>query len=176
MSLKLRKWQAEAIKKAVDWCETGEQLFLTDVAWRRKTIFASALAKQLLDAGKIERVIAIAPRKQVTSQWGDEFKIVTGRPMMRVLSSENGVDGYGLDLCLTWQSVDGLLPSLQAICQNFKTMVICDEHHHAAVSKTWGDNAEVAFKDASCLLVLSGTPVALMVLSLSGLNIISMVA
>ena len=160
LSLKLRKWQAEAIKKAVDWYETGEQLFLTDAApGAGKTIFASALAKQLLAAGKIERVIAIAPRKQVTSQWGDEFKIVTGRPMMRVLSSENGVDGYGLDLCLTWQSVDGLLPSLQAICQNFKTMVICDEHHHAAVSKNWGDNAEVAFKDASCLLVLSGTPV-----------------
>ena len=75
LSLKLRKWQAEAIKKAVDWYETGEQLFLTDAApGAGKTIFASALAKQLLDAGKIERVIAIAPRKQVTSQWGDEFK------------------------------------------------------------------------------------------------------
>ena len=159
MSLKLRKWQVEAIKKAIEWYDTGERLFLADAApGAGKTIFASALVKQLLDQGKIERVISIAPRSQVTSQWGEEFKFVTGRPMMRVLSSENDIDGYGLDLCLTWQSVDGLLPGLQAICQNFKTLVICDEHHHAAVSKNWGDNAEKAFKDASYLLVLSGTP------------------
>ena len=78
---------------------------------------------------------------------------------MRVVSSEGDIDGYGLDLCLTWQSVDGSLPGLQAICQNFKTLVICDGHHHAAVSKNWGENADVAFKDAAFRLVLSGTPI-----------------
>ena len=137
MSLKLRKWQAEAIQKAEAWYASGEKTFLTDAApGAGKTIFASALADRLIKKGTIERVISIAPRSQVTKQWGEEFTFVTGRPMMRVMSSESGVDGYGLDLCLTWQSVDGLLPSLQAICQNFKTLVICDEHHHAAVVRT----------------------------------------
>ncbi len=160
LSIKLRKWQIEAKQKAVDWYQSGERLFLAEAApGAGKTIFAAALAKELIQTGKIERVIAIAPRTQVATQWGEEFTAVTGRPMMRVLSSESGVDGYGLDLCLTWQSVDGLLPSLQAICQNFKTLVICDEHHHAAVSKNWGDSADVAFKSAVSLLVLSGTPV-----------------
>ena len=159
MSLKLRKWQAEAIQKAEAWYASGEKTFLTDAApGAGKTIFASALADRLIKKGTIERVISIAPRTQVTTQWGEEFTFVTGRPMMRVMSSESGVDGYGLDLCLTWQSVDGLLPSLQAICQHFKTLVICDEHHHAAVSKNWGENADV-LADAACLLVLSGTPV-----------------
>ena len=113
LSIKLRKWQIEAKQKAVDWYQSGERLFLAEAApGAGKTIFAAALAKELIQTGKIERVIAIAPRTQVATQWGEEFTAVTGRPMMRVLSSESGVDGYGLDLCLTWQSVDGLLPSL----------------------------------------------------------------
>ncbi len=160
MPINLRKWQEECNQKAVDYYAAGFDTFLVEAApGSGKTIQAADLAQRLIELFNVERVVAIAPRSLISSQFSDEFKLVTGRHMMRVVSSEGDIDGYGLDICLTWQSVDGLLPGLQAICQNFKTLVICDEHHHAAVSKNWGENADVAFKDAAFRLVLSGTPI-----------------
>ena len=39
---------------------------------------------------------------------------------------------YGLDICVTFQAINGCLEGLQAICRNFKTLVIADELHHAS--------------------------------------------
>ena len=38
-------------------------------------------------------------------------------------------------------------------------MVICDEHHHAAVKAAWGMSADGAFKNAKYVLILTGTPI-----------------
>jgi hypothetical protein len=38
-------------------------------------------------------------------------------------------------------------------------LVICDEHHHAAIKAAWGTSADSAFKDAAFSLILTGTPV-----------------
>jgi superfamily II DNA or RNA helicase len=38
-------------------------------------------------------------------------------------------------------------------------LVICDEHHHAAVEAAWGADANDAFHDAKYVVVLSGTPI-----------------
>ena len=37
--------------------------------------------------------------------------------------------------------------------------MICDEHHHAAVTAAWGKSADSAFTDAAYVLVLTGTPI-----------------
>ena len=47
----------------------------------------------------------------------------------------------------------------QGVCRTSKTLVICDEHHHAAVEAAWGSKADSAFVDAKYALVLTGTPV-----------------
>ena len=41
-------------------------------------------------------------------------------------------------------------------------MVICDEHHHAAITAVWGKSAGDAFKNARFVLILTGTPIRLM--------------
>jgi superfamily II DNA or RNA helicase len=38
-------------------------------------------------------------------------------------------------------------------------LVICDEHHHAAIEAAWGESANSAFAAASYVLILTGTPV-----------------
>ena len=38
-------------------------------------------------------------------------------------------------------------------------MVICDEHHHAAVTAAWGTGANTAFTNAKKVLILTGTPI-----------------
>ena len=162
MNIQLRPWQSEAITKALSWLldPAGGKHFLINAApGAGKTLCASAIAQQLLSKGEIDRVIVIAPRAEVVNQWADDFRRVTGRFMTKVTGRDQDVASMGLDVCATWAAVQGLLDALQAVCQAQRTLVICDEHHHAAVQAAWGDSADSAFHAARFVLVLTGTPI-----------------
>ena len=45
------------------------------------------------------------------------------------------------------------------MCQASRVLVICDEHHHAAVEAAWGESADGAFAQAMFALILTGTPI-----------------
>lgn len=160
-NINLRPWQAQAIKKALAWLTGGaDRHFLINAApGAGKTICASVIAHELVKRDEIERVIVIAPRAEVVRQWADEFKIVTGRPMTKVTGAHGGIEDYGTDLCATWSAIQGLQDGFQQVCRSARTLVICDEHHHAAVEAAWGEKADSAFTDAKYVLVLTGTPI-----------------
>ena len=63
------------------------------------------------------------------------------------------------DICATWAAISDLLPEMQAICERSRTLVLCDEHHHAAISAAWGIGADHAFAKATFVIALTGTPV-----------------
>lgn len=157
----LRPWQAQAIQKAEQWfLDRGNKHFLVNAApGSGKTICASVIAKRLIDKGVVERVIVIAPRTEVVRQWGRDYCEITGRHMTKVTGADGDVSDYGNDLCATWAAIQALSEPFQYICQNFKTLVICDEHHHAAVEAAWGSEAGGAFAEASFALILTGTPI-----------------
>ncbi len=158
----LRAWQSAAVGKALKWLtETAiDRHFLINAApGSGKTICASVIAKRLLELGEIERVIVIAPRAEVVRQWGDEYRFVTGRHMTKVTGADGDVSDFGLDLCATWSAIETLQDAFQTVCQQYKTLVICDEHHHAAVEAAWGEDANDAFHAAKYVLILSGTPI-----------------
>lgn len=162
MELKLRPWQAEAIAKATAWLldKREDRHFLINAApGAGKTLVSCALAKLLLEAGEIDRVIVIAPRSEVVNQWSNDFHWVTGRHMEKVTARDGDITSMQLDVCATWAAVQGLLPELQAVCRAAKVLVICDEHHHAAVEAAWGVAADGAFADAKFALILTGTPI-----------------
>lgn len=156
----LRPWQAECTTKALQWLRSNKQPFLVNAApGAGKTICASVIAKELLDSKEIDRIIVIAPRREVVRQWAKEFKIVTGRPMVKVTGADEEIEDLGIDLCATWHAVKSLLDAFQAVCRSARTLVICDEHHHAAVEAAWGRGAGGAFAEARHVLILSGTPI-----------------
>lgn len=158
----LRAWQSEATTKALKWLldKKADRHFLINAApGAGKTICASVIAKRLIEIGEVERVIVIAPRSEVVKQWGDEFKFVTGRHMTKVTGADGDITDFGLDLCATWAAIQSLQDAFQAVCKQAKTLVICDEHHHAAVEAAWGAKANDAFHDAKFVLVLTGTPI-----------------
>jgi superfamily II DNA or RNA helicase len=162
MSIKLRKWQEEALHKAMDWLVTNrtDRHFLINAApGAGKTLASCAIAKALMDIGEIERVIVIAPRSEIVNQWADDYRFVTKRHMAKVTAADGEIAALSLDVCATWSAIQGLLPELQAVCRASKTLVICDEHHHAAVEAAWGDGADGAFEAAKFVLVLTGTPI-----------------
>jgi superfamily II DNA or RNA helicase len=160
--LTLRQWQSEAIDKAINWLlktATDRHFLINAAPGAGKTICASVLAQKLIDEGEIDRIIVIAPRAEVVRQWAEEFKFVTGRTMTKVTNASEDVEDYGVDLCATWGAVQGLLDGFQQVCLNNRTLVICDEHHHAAVEAAWGAGANGAFSSARFVVVLTGTPI-----------------
>lgn len=163
IDLNLRPWQADAIKKAEEWLlmpDGGKHFLINAAPGAGKTICASVIAKQLYQYGEIDRTIVIAPRAEVVRQWSDEFKFVTGRTMMKVTGADQkDIEHYGLDLCATWAAIESLLDGFQSICLSSRTLVICDEHHHAAIEAAWGRGANGAFANAKFVLVLTGTPI-----------------
>lgn len=162
MQTKLRPWQVEALNKALRWLlvERKDRHFLVNAApGAGKTIAACAIAKELIDRGEIDRVVVIAPRAEVVNQWAEDFRRVTGRFMTKVTGRDQDIESLGMDLCATWSAVQGLLDALQAVCRSARVLVICDEHHHAAVQAAWGSGTDSAFADAAFALVLTGTPI-----------------
>ena len=61
-----------------------------------------------------------------------------------------------------WSVLSNIQDQIDLICKKYKTFVICDEHHHALL-KHLGESANSAFKNARYCLVLTGTPLEVMV-------------
>ncbi len=160
--VKLRPWQEEALQKAIDWLlsKRVDRHFLINAApGAGKTIAACAIANALFARNEIDRVIIIAPRSEVVNQWARDFNFVTHRPMLKVTAIENDIGALDMDVCATWAAIQGLSDQFRSVCMSKRTMVVCDEHHHAAVEAAWGASAGSAFSDAAFVLVLTGTPI-----------------
>jgi superfamily II DNA or RNA helicase len=160
--VKLRPWQEAALEKSLDWLlkKRSDKHFLINAApGSGKTIAACAIANALLAREAIERIIVIAPRSEVVNQWSLDFYQVARRPMIKVTAAEGDVGAFDMDVCATWAAVQGLSMAFRSICTKSKTLVICDEHHHAAIEAAWGKSADSAFVDAAFVLVLTGTPI-----------------
>ena len=158
MNIKLRDWQKEAATKCLKWyTQNKDNKFVINAApGTGKTICSISIVNELIKQDQIDRVIVIAPLGTVVKQWADKYKDLTGRWMQK--TTELGED-KGIDICCTWASVKNLLDGFQKICNEKRTMVICDEHHHAAVQAAWGMSADGAFKNAKYVLILTGTPI-----------------
>lgn len=162
MNLKLRPWQFDALNKALKWLldDRADRHFLINAApGAGKTLASCAIALELINRNEIDRVVVIAPRAEVVNQWSEDFRWVTGRFMGKVTARDGDIGALGMDVCATWSAVQGLMPELQAVCRTSRVLVICDEHHHAAVEAAWGAGADGAFADAAFVLVLTGTPI-----------------
>ena len=79
--------------------------------------------------------------------------------MFKITSSDGDSAGIYDDVCATWSAVEGLKEIFNDLCRSKKTLVICDELHHAAVEAVWGKSANQSFIDAAYVLMLTGTPV-----------------
>jgi len=155
----LRQWQTEALHKALKWLveqRTDKHFLINAAPGAGKTIAACTIAKSLIELGEIDRVIVIAPRVEVVRQWASHFFHVTDRYMGKVTGSDDSIE---IDVCATWAAVQSLEDAFNTVCKSSRVLLICDEHHHAAVQAAWGTGASKAFADAKFVIVLTGTPI-----------------
>ena len=160
--IKLRPWQEQALSKSLDWLlkkRTDKHFLINAAPGSGKTIAACSIANALLAREEIDRVVVIAPRSEVVNQWAADFHRITQRAMLKVTAAAGDIGSLSLDVCATWAAVEGLSEQFKEICNNSRTLVICDEHHHAAVQAAWGSGANDAFAQARYVLILTGTPI-----------------
>jgi superfamily II DNA or RNA helicase len=158
----LRNWQQGALNKCLRWLlETRiDRHFLINAApGAGKTVAACVIADELMKRGEIEQVIVIAPRAEIVNQWSRDFQQITGQFMMKVTGSDSDIVNLDVSFCATWAAVQGLGSAFTTLCQGSKVLVVCDEHHHAAIDAAWGSSADSAFKDAKFVIILTGTPI-----------------
>ena len=98
MTIKLRPWQNDCVKKSLKWLieDREDKHFVINAApGSGKTITACVIADELLEKDEIDRVVVIAPRKKIASQWAKDFKFVTNRFMGKITSSDPDASDYG---------------------------------------------------------------------------------
>ena len=150
----LREWQQQAKE---DFLSCGKPDFLLAATpGAGKTTFALDLARDLLAAGQIERVMVVVPSDTLRQQWadhGDEF----GVPLMPV-SDPADYDKAGYRGCVvTYQQLRGGAQLVRRVTRR-PTLAILDEIHHAGERRSWGDDLRAAVELATYRLALTGTP------------------
>lgn len=156
MTLLLRHWQQRCIETALNRYSTTSHFFCQATPGAGKTRMAAALARCLLDLGKIDLVFCFAPSCQVVEGFRSTFATVLGRR----LDGQIGAVGAAF----TYQAMENKDESFWQLLNDFRVLVVFDEIHHCAghdplLSNAWGQQILHRIQDrAAFTLALSGTP------------------
>jgi len=156
----LREWQKAAASK---FHESGAEDFLIQATpGAGKTTAGLTIAKDLLDAGQIERVVVLVPTDHLRTQWGKnaskhgihlDYKFDASH-----YTASKGERKELKGMVLTYAQV-AIKPDLYRIHTGKEdTLVILDEIHHAGEHRSWGGALNKAFGIAKFRLALTGTP------------------
>ncbi|WP_412540084.1 DEAD/DEAH box helicase family protein [Longispora sp. K20-0274] len=157
----LRAWQ----KRLLSTYDASTRQAFTIVACpgAGKTRGAVFLAVRLLNAGVINQIIVVCPSITLRYQWSNAFNEFNVRidpepsnGSSYLYNARNYPHGYAVTYATIGRVTNG--GRHKTACENDRTMVIFDEVHHSAEGKSWGDGVFEAFKSASRVLCLSGTP------------------
>ena len=153
---RLRAWQESALSQ---YLNTDPRDFLcVATPGAGKTTFALRIARELLSARTVRRVIVVAPTEHLKVQWADAAAKVGIQLDPGLGGSKRGRSRDYDGLAVTYAGVAMRPYHYEALVDNKSSLVILDEIHHAGDSKSWGDAVSQAFRDATRRLSLTGTP------------------
>ncbi|MEH6596577.1 MAG: superfamily II DNA or RNA helicase [Oleiphilaceae bacterium] len=155
--MKLRKWQASCINKALKQYSSGNNHFLAlATPGAGKTLMASELADQLLKNNLIDLIICFSPSSIVSQDFSQSLQLRINERFDGLL----GAKGHSV----TYQSLQYLDDNFWQLFERFRVFVIFDEIHHCAGSNidnanAWGEQIILNIQDkAKFTLALTGTP------------------
>jgi superfamily II DNA or RNA helicase len=153
LTTSLREWQERALVAMRAWSSGS---FLVSAApGAGKTRPALVLARELLRARAVQRVVVVCPTTPLTRQWAQ----AAGRlglhlvPDAGELRPPRDFDG----IAVTYARVAGVAERWSRQCSP-GTLVIADEAHHLGEDLAWGEGFTQALGGAARWLLLSGTP------------------
>jgi len=164
----LRGWQADSFDDYQRKVRQGQRSYLTvacpAAGKTRSTLYQ---AKWLIDEGLIDRIVVVVPNRTIKRTWKstawDKFKIALAQDYGNASYSAkqaqvtNGTSG----VVVTYSQVASALgvEVFRRLVSSTKTLVVLDEAHHMAESRSWGDACLKAFEHAAFYILLSGTPI-----------------
>jgi superfamily II DNA or RNA helicase len=149
----LRAWQEQALVAMRAW--SAGPFLLSAAPGAGKTRPALQLARELLRAGVVRRVVVVCPTTPLTRQWA----AVAARlgvhlaPDAAQLRPPADFDG----VAVTYARVASAAERWARQC-SAATLVIADEAHHLGDELAWGEGFARAFAATDRWLLLSGTP------------------
>src|SRR6476469_4140770 len=123
-----------------------------------KTTFALTVAAELLGRRVVDRITIVAPTEHLKRQWA-EAGARAGIPIDPAYAAGKGKtsqDYVGIAVTYAGVAVNPLAMRIRT--DNYKTLVILDEVHHAGDALSWGEGVREAFQPATRRLALTGTP------------------
>ncbi|MGD7786773.1 DEAD/DEAH box helicase [Propionibacteriaceae bacterium Y1700] len=152
----LRAWQ----QAALDLYRQSEPRDFLAVATpgAGKTSFALTVAADLLQRRIIDRITIVAPTEHLKTQWAEAAARVNIAidPNFGTRQGRTSTDYQGQ--ALTYAGVAANPLALRIRTEQFRTLVILDEIHHAGDARSWGEAVREAFEPAKRRLALTGTP------------------
>ena len=151
----LREWQKQCIAQLIEQYHHKSDALVLATPGAGKTLMASYVAKQLLEARKIDYVICFSPSKVVSHSIRSTFEYVLER-------SFNGQLG-ALGVSRTYHSMSNINELISSLSKS-RVLVIFDEIHHCAgdgdsPANAWGLSLLSTIQNlATYTLSLTGTP------------------
>lgn len=155
-SLKLRKWQEEAI------IEIGRKLKSEDTTAIINACPAAGKTIMAVIAAKVHfpdwEIIVVSPSVEIQENWANKFNIHGSLDIDYKYSFKYGFHSDYQGVSITYQSLNLKNTEFLSRQVNEKTLIIADEVHHMGDQKTWGDNFKIMAECAGFVLLLTGTP------------------
>ena len=123
-----------------------------------KTTFGLHVAHALLAAGRVQRVVVVAPTTHICRQWAADaarygIDLEPNRPNA---DGPEPRDRHGV--AVTYQTLAAGPEVHRRATRRAPTLLLADEPHHLGEQAAWGRSATAAFAAAELRLLLSGTP------------------
>jgi superfamily II DNA or RNA helicase len=152
----LRAWQNAAMAQYVE--QSPRDFLAVATPGAGKTTFALTVAAELLGRRIVDRVTVVAPTEHLKVQWA-EAAARAGIPLDPTYAAGKGrTSGDYVGIAVTYAGVAVNPLAMRIRTENFKTLVILDEVHHAGDALSWGEGVREAFEPATRRLALTGTP------------------
>jgi superfamily II DNA or RNA helicase len=144
-----RGWQQDALDLVIPAIKAGGAATVSAAPGAGKTVFGGLVFRALREAGVVERMVAIVPRRGLADQWAESLAANCGVQLKPHAAQER----RGQDGCVvTYQSLQNTdaLDTHRARAEHKPTLLILDEVHHVGERPdgrlpTWARNvAELA--------------------------------
>lgn len=152
----LREWQQRA--KDSFLAADKPDFLVSATPGAGKTRFSLDLARDLISAGRVQRVVVVVPSDQLRNQWadqGDEYGIP-----LRAVAEATDYEKAGYKGCVVTYHQLRYQAGLLRRATRVPTLAIIDEIHHAGEGENynWGADLKQALENARYRLALTGTP------------------
>jgi superfamily II DNA or RNA helicase len=151
----LRQWQRDALEALA--AHEGDSFLASATPAAGKTTFGLKVAHEMLQSGRVERVVVAAPTTHICRQWAADAALygIDLEPNRPNSDGREPRDRHGV--AVTYQTIAAGPRGHAAGCAR-PTLLIADEPHHMGEHAAWGSRAQRAFGEAAFRMLLSGTP------------------